>query len=306
LDENIMTNIQSFIKQHSILTYYILTFSISWGAVLLLIACNGMPTTQKQLDAQLPVAILAMLGGPSVAGLLMVGIVYGKAGFRELLARLLKRRVSIRWYAVAFLTAPLVLIAVSLVLSLTSPAYLPSVIVSDDKMSLILMGIMAGLAAGIFEELGWTGFVVPELRSRFSILTAGLIAGVIWGAWHILSNDVWAIRTISGTFSPIVYLVVNGLGFLIGQLPPYRILMVWVYDRTGSLLVTIFMHATLTASTFILGPLGISGMPLLIYDLGLVVAMWIVVTVVLRANGVSLKQELIKTRKLLPEIQGHF
>ena len=32
------------------------------------------------------------------------------------------------------------------------------------------------------------------------------------------------------------------------MLPAYRVLMVWVYDRTGSLLVAILMHASLTAT----------------------------------------------------------
>ena len=41
---------------------------------------------------------------------------------------------------------------------------------------------------------------------------------------------------------------------LVGQLPAYRVLMVWVYDRTGSLLVAMLMHASLTACTLILTP----------------------------------------------------
>jgi hypothetical protein len=39
------------------------------------------------------------------------------------------------------------------------------------------------------------------------------------------------------------------------QLTAYRVLMVWVYDRTGSLLVAWLRHASLTASlAFILRP----------------------------------------------------
>jgi hypothetical protein len=37
------------------------------------------------------------------------------------------------------------------------------------------------------------------------------------------------------------------------------------------------MHASLTASTFILGPLAVSGVALLTYDLGLAGAMWVCV-----------------------------
>lgn len=276
-----METVRSFIKRHSILTYYILTFTISWGAVLALILWNGLPATQKQLDAQLPVAILAMLLGPSMVSILLMGILDGKAGFRELFCRLRKWRAGIQWLAIAFLVGPLVLLVVPLVLSLLSPVYQPGIVVSDNKPALIFYGILGGLVVGLFEELGWTGFVTPRLRLRHSVLSTGLIAGVIWGAWHILSNDIWAIHTISGALPPTTYVIVNGLGFLIGQLVPFRILMVWVYEHTESLLLAILMHASLTASTFILGPLAIAGMPLLIYDLGLAIVMWSTAVVIL-------------------------
>ena len=55
------------------------------------------------------------------------------------------------------------------------------------------MGTAVGLAAGIFEELGWTGFAVPTLlgRPRYGVLGTGLIVGVLWGAWHLPIN-FWA------------------------------------------------------------------------------------------------------------------
>jgi len=47
-------------------------------------------------------------------------------------------------------------------------------------MPLLLMGIAGGLMAGIFEELGWTGFAIPGMRRRYSVLVTGLIVGLIW------------------------------------------------------------------------------------------------------------------------------
>jgi membrane protease YdiL (CAAX protease family) len=286
-----MTTIKAFVKRNPVLIYFVITFVISWGAVLIMIGYNGMPTTQEQVDAQLPVAILAMLGGPSIAGLLMTGLVNGRAGFRDLLSRLLKWRVGLFWYAVALLTGPLVLLAVHLVLSMISPIYVPGIFVSDDQASLLLLGIMGGVMVGICEELGWTGFAIPELRQRYSILSTGLIVGVIWGAWHILSNDVWGIRTYSGALSPALFVTLRGFGFLIGQLPPFRILMAWVYDRTGSLLVVMLMHAGLTASSLILAPLAELGVSSLIYDLALAVAMWLVAAAVVAANRGQLSRQ---------------
>ena len=83
-----------------------------------------------------------MLVGPSVAGILLTGFVYGKAGLRQLLHRLLRWRVGARWYAVALLTVPLLVTAVLLALSLTSPIFLPGTFTSDDKAALLLVGMV--------------------------------------------------------------------------------------------------------------------------------------------------------------------
>jgi hypothetical protein len=61
---------------------------------------------------------------------------------------------------------------------------LPGVFASDDMVSLLVIGLAAGLMTGLCEELGWTGFVIPRLRLRYGILTTGLIVGMLWGAWH--------------------------------------------------------------------------------------------------------------------------
>jgi membrane protease YdiL (CAAX protease family) len=183
-----MTTIKAFIKRHPMLTYFALVFAISWGGVLIVVGPSGIPATNKeQFDTLFPIAILAMVAGPSVAGILLTGLLYGRAGLRAFGSRLLRWRVGARWYAVALLTAPLVFTAVLLTLSLTSSEYLPGILTSDDKASVVLMGIFAGLMAGIFEELGWTGFAIPTLlRLRYGVLATGLIVGLPWAVWHLL------------------------------------------------------------------------------------------------------------------------
>jgi hypothetical protein len=71
---------------------------------------------------------------------------------------------------------------------------------------------------------------------------------------------------------------------LFSFLPAYRVLMVWVYDRTASLVVAMLMHASLTASMLILGPLALSGVPLVTYLLVLAGALWVVIAAVAMAN----------------------
>ena len=284
-----MKTIRAFVERHPVLTYYALTFAISWGGLLLVIGGpGGIPGTPEQFERLLPLAIPALIGGPVTAGLLLTGLVDGRAGYRELFSRLLRWRVGARWWAVALLTAPLVFAAVHLALSLTSPVFIPGILEAGDKVAFLLSNLAGALMVGILEELGWTGFATPRLLARHGVLATGLIVGVLWGAWHLLPQDFWAGGISSGGLPLALFVTVNGFGFLLGQLPAYRVLMVWVYDRTdGSLLVAILMHASLTACTFIFGPspLAISGVALLTYGLALAAAWWVVVAAVVIANG---------------------
>lgn len=140
-----------------------------------------------------------------------------------------------------------------------------------------------GLVVGIFEELGWTGFATPRLRLRYCVLATGLIVGLLWGAWHFILA-FWASGSSSRTLSLPHFL--PWVLYNIGVLPVYRVLMVWVYDRTGSLLLAILMHASLTGGlALILMPLAISGMSNLIWYLVLTAVLWVVVAVVVKVNG---------------------
>ena len=267
-----MTTIKATIKSHPVTTYFVLTFMISWGGVLLLGAPHGMPTTQEQFERLYPIVFLPYLLGPLVSGIALTAIVDGKAGFQELFSRLTKWRVSLRWYAIALLTAPFLAVAILLALSLVSPAFLPAIFTADDKLALLLMGIAIGLiGGGLMEEPGWTGFATPKLRRRHGVLPTGLIVGFLWGLWHVLPT-YWGSGDSTGTLS--LALLLPPSFFYIAVLPAYRVLMVSVYDRTESLLVIILMHASLTASTLFVFAPSVGGVNLFLYYLALAAVLW--------------------------------
>ena len=91
-------------------------------------------------------------------------------------------------------------------------------------------------------------------------------------------------------------MTLNGLTLLIGQLPAYRVLMVWVYDRTDSLLVAMLMHASLSACTFALGPERVTGLALVGYGLALGAAWWTVVAVIAAVTRRRVVHHPIQTR----------
>jgi membrane protease YdiL (CAAX protease family) len=288
-----MKSIKAFFKRHPVLSYYAMVFAISWGGILLVVGLGpgGIPATKGQVGAMMPLMLLALFAGPSVAGLVMTGLVYGREGFRDLLTRMRRWRVGARWYAVALLTAPLLVTATLLALSLTSPEFLPSIFTSEEKAMLVLFGIGWGLVGGgLLEELGWTGFAVPTLlRGRHGVLATGLFVGVLWGLWHFLIS-FWASGTTSGALSVAGFL--PAVLFYVGSLPAYRVLMVWVYDRTGeSMLLAMLMHASFSASMLIQQPLGLALVPGLAWNLVLALALWVVVGAVALAQGGHLSRQ---------------
>lgn len=261
---------RSKIKSFSLTIYFILAFVISWGAILISVGPKGFPLTEEQL----PVLIVAMLLGPSLAAIIAAGLTSGKQGIRDLFSRLRIWRVNVGWYAVALLTAPISTILVLLVLSRFSSSFPTAFSTSDGKASLVIMWIVSGLFVGFFEELGWTGFAIPKMMKRYSIFLTGLFVGLLWGAWHFLVN--LEANTFSGALLPIALLIARLFTWLIA----YRILMVWVYERTQSQFVVTLMHVSLVATTGILDPV-IEGKNLIIFLLLKAAVFWIFAIIVL-------------------------
>lgn len=283
-----MRSAKALVKGHPALTYFVLAFAISWGGALWAIGrSGGMRGTTPESDPRFAYALMAMLLGPSVTGILMTAAVYGRKGLRALLSRSSRWRVGAQWYALALLTSPALMIATLFALSSISPAFVPGIVTSDDRTSLLLVGLGVGLSAGVFEEIGWTGFAIPTLRRRYSVLGTGLTVGIWWSAWHLLPN-VWSSRAASGELALPVFLAATALGVFVGYLTAFRILMVWVYERTQSLVVAMLMHASFTSSLLILNPLGLSGTPLLTYSFTLAALLWIVVALIAARARISM------------------
>jgi uncharacterized protein len=270
----------SLLRSHPVLVYFALVFAISWGGILIAAGPSGIFSSKADPLILNQFIYLAALAGPCVAGILMTFVIGGKAGLRDLLSRSLRWRVDVRWYLIALLTAPILMAAIIFVLSLTSPAFVPAIVTTDNRTGLVMSGLVMGLVVCVFEELGWTGFATPELRKRYGFLTTGIMIGLPWGAWHypLFSGSASA----SGSIPPALYIAVLLFSFLI----PYRILMVWVYDRT-SVLVVMLMHAPLAAGQLILLPSVITGERAVVFDLVFAAALWVVVAAVYMATRQS-------------------
>jgi uncharacterized protein len=115
--------------------------------------------------------------------------------------------------------------------------------------------------------------------------------GLLWGAWHFVSNFLGTAES-AGTVPLAIYMLALLFTFLL----PYRVLMVWVYDHTQSLLVAMLMHASLVTFWLISTPPGITGAPQAIWYVVWAGVLWVVVGAVWMVKGLELSRHQLRLR----------
>jgi len=96
--------------------------------------------------------------------------------------------------------------------------------------------LKSGLPRALGEELGWRGFLFPELERMTSFTTASLIGGIVWALYHlplILFSDYHST-------APIAFQVVM---FFIAAIAR-SFLHNWFRARSSSVWPNVFLHAS--------------------------------------------------------------
>jgi len=226
-------SLTALMRRHPIIAFFALAYGISWAMLLVLYGLLGLPAA---------LVILLQTLGPTLAALVMAGLLEGPAGRRRLLARVRIWRVARRWYAFALVGIPAVCVLAALALP---GAFVGLGDASAVKLVIEFLVFMAvGFFSGpLFEEPGWRGFALPRLQAQTGALRATLVLGALWSAWHLPQYLVpeWADE--NGGLDPT--LVATFLVMVIAIAP----VMTWVFNRTkGSLLLVMLAHASINAS----------------------------------------------------------
>lgn len=231
--------LRQVMRQHPLVFFYLLTFSLSWVVEFLLLGLWHQPSGSvgEALQSIFP----ALIGGPILPAFLMTALIEGRAGMGRLVRRCVLWRVGWQWYLFVLVGFPALIL-----LSLLAPpgaitaTRLPAPLLVLSYLPAFLIIFLVG--GPLVEEPGWRGFALPRLEQRFGPLWGTLLLGALWGLWHLplfLFTPGY-----NGAGTGFVGISLPFVEFVIGEMA-LAVIFTWVFHNThGSLLLTMLLHAS--------------------------------------------------------------
>jgi uncharacterized protein len=212
--------LRGWAARHEIVLYLVLAYAISW-CIWPLVLLN-------------PESSPLVPFGPGLAAILVAFWAGGRRGLINLLRQLGRWRVNFGWYVVALgvpFAVPGLARLAAVIAGAPAPRWEPSDVVQIAGLIAVTVVIV-----GIFEELGWRGFLLPRLQLTRSALASALIVALVWLPWHLpeLVSDPG-----QRPLLPFAIYVVA-----------LSVILAWIYNGThGSLPVVILFHAAFNSFT---------------------------------------------------------
>ncbi len=222
-----VTELRRWLQSAPVAAFFLLTFSFSWGVWWL----AGSLVSGTAWGWRIAVHT-AGLCGPTVAALILSGLLYGWQGVGDLLKRIARWRVGFGWYLFALFS--------TLIIGLTAIGmHTLAGGVTPPINQIVPVQALLPLPSGLPEEYGWRGFALPQLLKKRSALVASLIIALFWMVWHI-------------PISPILKNV-SFLGLFLLEVIPLTILFSWLYiNSRGSILLVVLYHFVANTVVYVL------------------------------------------------------
>mgnify|MGYP002640011637 CR=1 FL=1 len=170
-------------KNSNVLVFVLIAYGFSWLFWIpeALIA-NNLWVAPEGVKNILALNLAAW--GPLVGAIVTTFIYQKGAGVKELIKRGFMMRIG-KWWWIALLIFP-VLIGGSLAISVLFGYPLPRFEALAEPFALPIAFLFIFFLGGpLQEEFGWRGYAFEHLRNKYSSLTAAIIAGLMWGLWHL-------------------------------------------------------------------------------------------------------------------------
>jgi membrane protease YdiL (CAAX protease family) len=244
------------ILRHPTLSFVALVIASSWTLFLpSLLARGGLGLFAFDLPSD-PFKLLASTLGLTGSAFLVTALTEGRPGVRRLLQNMMHWRVNPGWYLLAvFGMCMVALLSSSIWLGLTPLTELA--LHWRLLFTVFLPGVVLPFVLiNLWEETGWTGFLLPRLQQQYGPLLASVLTAVPFALVHL--PLFFIVGGLSDTKPPLSqFPLYVGLLFVLGLIP--RCITTWLFNSTrGSLPIVGLFHAGMNATV------GASFLPVLI------------------------------------------
>jgi len=236
---------ETFVKlspEYKPVKFFIVTFIATWIPWFV----AALLSYQSEVSVlELPLIFVGMFA-PFIVALSMIYSSKDKTLRVDFWERLCPTKVNVKFLPVILLIMPLTLFVATTI----------SVLLGDstDQFSLSnnfrviqgqsMIGIVILFLAPLMEELGWRGYGVDSLRSRFNLARTTLLFAGLWALWHLPLFFIKGYYQNSLLHMHPVFV----LNFFVSVLPA-AFLINWVYYKNDrSILAAFCMHLMLNLS----------------------------------------------------------
>ena len=216
----------------ALVAFFSMTYVVTWT---LFITAGRLPTHETVVRL---VLLLAGGSAPSLVAIALTARWEGRRGVRELLGRLLQWRVRLRWYAFALGYLLVIKLAAAVLYRVSAGAWPPF---GHQAWYAVLVAVVgAGIVGGpLGEEIGWRGYALPRLSSRFGAAVASVLLGLVWSCWHLP-------LFFTAGLSPFADQYGQSFPTYLLQVTALSVAIAWLMGNTGgSLLLAVLMHSAI-------------------------------------------------------------
>lgn len=227
---------KEIIKKYPIFSFYLLALFL--GAVISYLVVNNF----------IPSGLIILAAtSASLSAIVITLIISGKKGIKKLLGQLLVWKTGISWWLLAlFFLVPTTLIGFYFTGLVIGSPLDPSKFM--PLYTIIPLLVVYFITAGLGEEIGWRGFMLPRLQSKYTALVSSLIIAITWGIWHyplFIYSFPGAEHFVYHHWTAKYGLATALFFFILFNQLPWSILYTWVYNNTkGSLLLICLFHGS--------------------------------------------------------------
>ena len=189
---------------------------------------------------QFPGSILFYIGGagPLVSAIIITHLFESKKNQKDFWSRTFNiKRIPWRWMIPALLLHPAIILTAGFIETLLGGELQYKFSILSTPVSLLILFLSVFILGPLPEEMGWRGVGYDRLLMTMRPLSASIVLGIFWAAWHVplfFIESTFHHELGVGSFRFWIFLLSN---------IPLTIIITWIYNHTErSILMAAIVH----------------------------------------------------------------